>query len=103
MRGKSKSKKKSESGKTRVRFTLKDKKEIIARRKMGQSRETIQKKMGSMSKISKLFFFLQTQPAIYNHVIRRFLVFSKFDTDNLLQSYFARSLNLVKKTQKCPK
>ena len=49
MKGKSKSKKKSESGKTRVRFTLKDKKEIIARRKMGQSRETIQKQMGSMS------------------------------------------------------
>ena len=49
MKGKSKSKKKPASGETRVRLTLKDKREVIAQRKMGQSRETIQKKMGLMS------------------------------------------------------
>ena len=49
MKGESKSKKKAESGETRVRFTIKDKKAIIAQRKMGLSRETIQKKMGLIS------------------------------------------------------
>ena len=49
MKGKSKSKKKPTSGETRVRLTLKDKRDVIAMRKMGLSREKIEAKMGKLS------------------------------------------------------
>ena len=49
MKGKSKSKKKPTSGETRVRLTLKDKRDVIAMRKMGLPREKIEAKMGKLS------------------------------------------------------
>ena len=44
-----KSKTKSVSGESRVRLTLKDKRDVIAKRKLGLSRETIEETMGKLS------------------------------------------------------